>query len=435
MKTFTTWIRPVRLSLVLLAATLGSTACDLNLVNPNAPTEAEVLSSSDGLIALSLGMQEQYASSILTYVRAPALVTDEWGTQTRALAADQALFTGGAIDPSFGVVSGPYFVTYRVIRSANNLLAGVPGSDLPPPTQAGILATAKLFKAMALGMAIQQYERVPIDADIAGAVPQPRPVVLAEVIRLLESARTDLAPFTDANLAAFRARALSPGFDLRNTVDAMLARYYLISGQYQQANDAAARVNLNSVSVFTFPTPTVNPVQNYAFGLLYVGGLQSFVTEAEPGDQRPAFWLNTTAPLLTSTQGTPPVRLYPLRQYSGQNDPYPVYLPGEMLLIRAEAQARLGNLDQARTLINQVRSKAPTAVTPGANLPALTAAQLPTQAAILRQIAYERRYELYMQGLRWEDLRRLGQFAGRQPKASFLPLPESECQTNPNAGC
>jgi hypothetical protein len=266
-------------------------------------------------------------------------------------------------------------------------------------------------------------------------MPQPRPVVLAEVIRLLESARVDLAPFTDANLAAFRARALTPQFDLRNTVDAMLARYYLISGQYQQANDAAARVNLNSVSVFTFPSPTVNSVQNYAFGLLYVGGLETFVTEAEPGDQRPAFWLNTTAPLITSTQGTPPVRLYPLRQYAGENDPYPVYLPGEMLLIRAEAQARLGNLDQARTLINQVRTKAPTATTPGANLPALTAAQLPTQAAILRQIAYERRYELYMQGLRWEDLRRLGQFAGRQPKASFLPLPESECQINPNAGC
>ncbi len=435
MKIHSTWFRPMRLSPVFLAATLGSTACDLNLTNPNAPTEEEVLSSSDGLIALSLGMQEQYASSILTYVRAPALVTDEWGTQTRALAADQALFTGGAIDPSFGVVSGPYFVTYRVIRSANNLLVGVPGSDLPPPTQAGIIATAKLFKAMALGMAIQQYERVPIDADIAGAMPQPRPVVLAEVIRLLESARVDLAPFTDANLAAFRARALTPQFDLRNTVDAMLARYYLISGQYQQANDAAARVNLNSVSVFTFPAPTRNPVEAYAFGLLYVGGLESFVTEAEPGDQRPAFWLNTTASLITSTQGTPPVRLYPLRQYSGENDPYPVYLPGEMLLIRAEAQARLNNLDQARTLINQVRTKAPTATTPGANLPALTAAQLPTQAAILRQIAYERRYELYMQGLRWEDLRRLGQFAGRQPKASFLPLPQDECQINPNAGC
>jgi hypothetical protein len=108
-----------------------------------------------------------------------------------------------------------------------------------------------------------------------------------------------------------------------------------------------------------------------------------------------------------------------------------------MLLIRAEAQARLGNLAQARTFINQVRTKTATAtsITPGGGLPALTAAQLPTLEAVLRQVAYERRYELYLQGLRWEDLRRLGQFAGRQPKATFLPLPESECQINPNAGC
>jgi hypothetical protein len=430
-------MRPARRGLAVVVTAWATSACNLDLINPNAPTEAEVLSSSDGLIALSLGMQEQYASSILTYIRAPALLTDEWGTQSLALASDQALFLGTSIDPSFGTVSGPYFATFRIVRSANNLLAAVPGSDLPAPTQTGILATAKLFKAMALGMAIQHYERVPIDADIAGPVPQPRPVVLAEVIRLLESARTDLAGVTDAQLATFRGRALTPQFDLRNTVDAMLARYYLISGQFQQADVAAARVNLNSVSVFTFPTPTRNPIENYAFGARYVAGLRSFVTEAEPGDQRPAFWLNTTATVINSPHTTPATPLLPLRQYSQQNDPYPVYLPTEMLLIRAEAQARLGNLAQARTFINQVRTRTATAtsITPGAGLPALTAEQLPTLEAILRQVAYERRYELYMQGLRWEDLRRLGQFAGRQPKATFLPLPEGECQINPNAGC
>jgi starch-binding outer membrane protein, SusD/RagB family len=420
---------------VLAAALLGGCNLDLNLTNPNAPTEAEVLNSIDGVLALSLGMQEQFAGSIHHYLRAPALVTDEWGTQQPALAADQALFAGGNIDASFGVVSEPYGTTYRVIRSANNLLTAAdnPNLQLGRGLQVGLRSTANLFKAMALGMAIQNFERVPIDIDAVGAVPQERAVVLAEVLRLLEAARADLATVTDAELAVFRTRALSPGFDLRNTVEAMLARYSLIAGQHQNALAAAGRVNQNVVSVFTFPAPTRNPINNYSFGARYVAGLQRFVREAEPDDQRPSFWLNTTSP---GFLGNPPTdTLLLLRQYAGNNDPFPVYLPGEMLLIMAEAQARLGNLEQARARINQVRTKAPTATTPGAQLPALTAAQLPDLNSILRQIAYERRYELYMQGLRWEDLRRLGQFAGRQPKAAWLPLPERECRTNPVINC
>ena len=54
--------------------------------------------------------------------------------------------------------------------------------------------------------------------------------------------------------------------------------------------------------------------------------------------------------------------------------------------------------------------------------------------AILKQIAYERRYELYMQGTRWEDTRRLGS-GGNTVTFQFLPLPAAECRANPNAGC
>ena len=51
------------------------------------------------------------------------------------------------------------------------------------------------------------------------------------------------------------------------------------------------------------------------------------------------------------------------------------------------------------------------------------------------QIAHERQYELFSQGLRWEDLRRLGTLIGVQPKVPFLPMPQGECNTNPSAGC
>jgi hypothetical protein len=94
---------------IALAALVVTAGCDtsLNLTNPNSPTENTALSSIDGVVATSLGMQEQFAGSVLAYVRAPALITDEWGVTSRALAADQSLYTGLAIDPSFGVVSEP----------------------------------------------------------------------------------------------------------------------------------------------------------------------------------------------------------------------------------------------------------------------------------------------------------------------------------------
>jgi hypothetical protein len=42
-------------------------------------------------------------------------------------------------------------------------------------------------------------------------------------------------------------------------------------------------------------------------------------------------------------------------------------------------------------------------------LPALTATDLPNQADVLDQILWERRYELYLQAVRWSDLRRFGE--------------------------
>ena len=46
----------------------------------------------------------------------------------------------------------------------------------------------------------------------------------------------------------------------------------------------------------------------------------------------------------------------------------------------------------------------------------------------LLRIGRERRYELYMLGLRWEDARRLG--INATLTFDFLPLPAGECRTN-----
>ncbi len=424
--------------LLLGLAAFGAAGCNqsLDLTNPNAPTEQAVLTSLDGVIALAVGMQEQYAQSIEDYMVPNSLVTDEWGTDRKSLLSYQSLLSGEGFDPGYGVVYSPWANTFQVVKSANGVIEAAPQVGMGPALQAGVTSLAQLFKAMALGQAIQEFQAVPIQPTIEGSTPQPRDVVLDTVLSLLESARSGIANVSDADLAGFRSRVLGSGIDLRNTIDAMLARYYLTAGNNDQAIQAAGRVSPTVLSTLNYPPPTSNPIYNLASSarLNYVGGLKSFVDQAQAGDQRPSYWLDTSAPAHT---GNPDSLLYPLRQYSSADASFPLYLPDEMKLIKAEADARNGDLGQAITLINEVRTQTTPAVAgdPVAGLPALSPGQLPDLQSVLEEIAYERRYELYMQGLRWEDMRRLPQPWNNTMTLEWLPTPTQECDANPNAGC
>jgi hypothetical protein len=415
------------------AASVALAACSLDLTNPNAPSSEQVVTSSDGVLAVTVGMQAQFAQSIDDYITPSSLATDEWGTRTRALISWITLFTGENFDQSFVTVSAPYANSFQVIRSANTALQGAESVELGTATTAGVKATARLFKAMALGWMIQIYEKVPVDVG-QGAVPKERGEVLDTVLTLLEKARSDLNGVSVADLATFRSRALGPGIDLPNTINAMLARYYLMDGQYDAAIAAANRVTLGALSVLDYPAPTRNPIENLAFQLQYVGGLQSFVNQAQPGDRRPAYWVDAAAAALPGNPSDSIVK--PLKKYSTPNEAYPLFLPDEMKLIKAEALTRTNQLAAAAALVNEVRTQTSSAVDePVAGLPALPAPSLDTQAKLLAEIAYERRYELFMQGLRWEDTRRFGTALTTKPTFAFLPLPLTECQVNPNSGC
>jgi hypothetical protein len=192
-------------------------------------------------------------------------------------------------------------------------------------------------------------------------------------------------------------------------------------------------VNLNVLSVLAYPNPGLNPIYNYSAVARYTGTRKSFFTEADPADKRPAYWALRTA--ATGSPGTPD-SVFDFRKYGGRNDPYPLYLPDEMRLIMAEVYVRQGNFPAARTLINAVHTQTSSPVDePLAALPAIPDASLQTEAQLMAQILYERRYELYAQGVRWEDLRRLAAYTSRRPSIPFLPYPQSECDVNPANPC
>src|SRR4051812_41595610 len=104
-----------RASAAAAAALLGLAGCSLDLTNPNAPAEQGVLNTPRGVLTTAVGIQSQYADNGLVWVRAPALVTDEWGTRPRALAADQSLVTGTP-DPSYSLIADPFAAAFRIAR-------------------------------------------------------------------------------------------------------------------------------------------------------------------------------------------------------------------------------------------------------------------------------------------------------------------------------
>jgi hypothetical protein len=423
--------RIVRAGVSLLVAGVLA-GCDLDLENPNAPTEEEIVASRDGIIAISIGMQGQFSQSIDDWVVTNSLVTDEWGTRSPALISYISLFTGDNFDDAYDVVLQPYARTYQVANSANLVLQGVENLALGVGLEAGLSAVANLFKAMSLGFAYQQYETLALDVDPEGAPTVPREQVLDTVLVLLERARTAYNSVEASALTEFNARALGPGVNLPNTIDAMLARYYLFDAQYANAITAANRVNLTVRSELRYPAPTVNPVRNLAFGLNYVGGLQNgWARRAQAGDDRVLYWVDTVAANLTANP--PDSVIKPLKKYFNVNEPFPLYLRGEIRLIKAEAFTRLGQFDSAAVYVNLVRAQNDTTLGPAADLPPLPPTSLDSEAELLDAIAYERKFELYLQGLRWEDTRRLGTARTTTPTLPFLPLPRQECVTNPEA--
>jgi hypothetical protein len=108
-------------------------------------------------------------------------------------------------------------------------------------------------------------------------------------------------------------------------------------------------------------------------------------------------------------------------------------LPGEITLIKAECYTRQTTPDLVNGLaeLNKVVTKQPAAdpFGVGAGLPALVGPF--TQADLLDQIYKHRCIELYMSGLKLEDMRRFGR-PNAERKRNLMPYPLRERDNNPN---
>lgn len=414
-----------------LGAALALGACDLDMTDPNFPSEDDVLSSPSGILQVAVGLQAEYSGQLIDPVYVAGLITDEIGAGGATFETYQTLDAkSGPLENNRDPSTAPWSGQYRVIQIANDLIENAPTVGLGAGTVSGIMALAELYKAMALGNLIQIYESIPVTVgpDNPDAVFLPRAEVLDSILGLLQSAETRIE--TTPPSSTFYDDVAAAGFDLGNTIDAMMARYALIAGNLSLAAQAAGEVNPSVLSEFRFSANDPNPlyVMWYSSGNAYqMRAEDQFRLDAEAGDLRVDYWVEEA-----DIQGAV-VALDDIPQYDEREDNYPVYLPDEMKLIRAEVAARQNDLVTAILLINQVRQQCPADTPldePAACLGPTTAV---TQQQVLDEILRQRRYELYLQAVRWSDFRRFG-----VPLPSgymWMPIPITECDRNENAPC
>lgn len=408
-------------------------ACKLDTINPNAPTDTDVLTTRDGIIGLSVGLRQYYSTNgISTAYFYPAVTARELsGTATFTNVLE--LEAGGtALPTANGSILSLWANMQKLMSMSEDVIANAPKiSTISGGTLSGIMAHAKLYKAIALGTLATSFEQSNINTDRNGkATFVPRAAVLAEAIRLLNDA---IAQITATPVSAdFTAKVAGPNFNLLNCLRAFNARYNLMAGNYAAAITNAAAVDLTSKNQFGYTTQSVNPLWNTSTQLRYYTPRATLGLPAslfETGDAREPFYITTV------TSGSTVTRT--LRGFSvAQTDFIPVYLPDEMKLIRAEAILRNnGVLTDAVLLINEVRTQT-TGDLFGVNaaLPAYTG--LVTKDDLLLEVYKQRCAELFLTGMRLEDSRRFGRPA---PPAStvernrnFYPYPDQERVNNPN---
>lgn len=419
----------------LAAASLVALAsCSLDVVDPNNASESKVLTSTDGAMALAVGMQQFYANNVLGVLYINTGVTSRELTINQTYIGQVIIEDGGtAMDGSVGELATIFGNELDVMRMSELLISETPNLSFEAGTRSGILALAHLFKARAIGDLITVFEQAPTESSpTEDAAFHSRNDALAVAIAHLDTAAKLI---TDTPVSTtFNTRIKGTKLDLLNTIYAYRARYLLFSGKYQEAIDATALVNPAAASYFGYDAQNQNPIfVNLVQTRAYAARDGMGTPVLENGDARVAFFLIPDV-------STSNPKNFPIEKLAGffttNASPIPAYIPGEMALIRAEAYVRLNDLPATVQQIDAVRTKkaANDPVGLGANLPQYSG--LVTTDALLTEIYRQRASELYLQGLRFEDSRRLGRpgppASLTERNRNYYPYPDQERRNNPN---
>ena len=410
---------------------ISTVACKKNFTDPSRATEDKVFTTVRGLNGVTVGLQRAYTlgrgSSLYNRVTTDGFLTNQFLIVNRGNTAEDQLDRGaGAVDGTNTILAGLWTNSNKIIYDADNVITAAKGLA-DKPYASGLIGYCTIFKALALGDMAMFWERVP--AGIGNNVSfVPRAEGFTKAITIIDEA---LATIAANPVSASFTTNVPTGIDIINTLQALKARYALFIGDYPKALAAANLVSPAVKSVFNFDAANVNPIFETATATdnVYqtIDSTLGLLTTLQPdlADRRVPFYAR-----LSTTGGT---RFRINGFAAATTTQFPIYLPGEMTLIRAECLARQATPDlvNAQAALNTILVK--TAATDpfgvGAQLPAIVG-QL-NQADLLTQIYRNRCIELYMSGLKLEDMRRFNR-PNAERRRNLVPYPFRERDNNPN---
>ncbi|MCA0375608.1 MAG: RagB/SusD family nutrient uptake outer membrane protein [Gemmatimonadetes bacterium] len=437
----------------LLATLVGVAACgDILNVQPvtSLPQDQLIVDNATATAALN-GAYDGLQSG--SYYGLSALLVGD-------LAADNTVWTGtfqylgematNRMQADNPEVTAMWTAIYQQIDRDNVLINKVPQVTLvTDPVRSDVMGQAYFLRALGFHNLVKFWGGVPIPtkpinspADAQAYTRATVNEVYTQILKDLDSAQALIRNTTNTRYAtlnatrALRARVLFyraglPGnagaaADYQaalNEANAVLQGRDTLTVPYADLFTAAGTNTSEDLFRVSFNATETNGISNY---YLQVGRAEvapsTSIDQAYPaGDARKAWSIrpsgNAGRPLNGNKYAARP----------GTEHVHVIRL-AEVVLIKAEALARLNRLPEAVAQYNKVRVRAGLA-------PHTFTTQ--TQQAVIDAIELERRLELAFEGDRWPDLNRLGKAVAvkgiaDRPGQALFPIPLRDTRTSPN---
>jgi len=361
----------------------------------------------------------------------------------------QIEFVNNALTPPNSEINTLWSSAYQFIYYSNAVIEGLANSKgVTTVTKNQLLGEAKFIRALCYFYLVNLWGDVPLittsDYRINSVASRtPLSQVYQQIINDLKDAQS-LLPASYPTSGRVRPNKYS--------VTALLARAYLYTGDWVNADAQASSVINNSVvyilqnnlnSVFLANSreaiwqlipviPEFNTQEGNAFILINapinVALSNELLTSFELGDNRRTNWIHDT--VISAQSYSYPFK-YKVKNGSTITENLMILRLAEQYLIRAEARARQNNIAGSQADINMIRNRA-----------GLSNTIANDQPSLLLAIDKERRNEFFTEfGHRWLDLKRTNKANGLlqsikgsnwQSTDVLYPIPQSDINNNPN---
>jgi len=406
-------------------------ACKKNFTDPSGPSSSQAFSSVGALTDVAVGLQNWYSATrgglVYNTITTDALLTNQLYVVNAGNTDEAQLGMAGAIQNTNGVLTGLWAVCNKIIFDADSVIGQAPRIVPDKNYVSGLIAYASIFKALAIGDMAMFWDSIP-----AGVSDKPGGTAVGFISN--NQGYLKAIAVIDNALSVVNANAISGTFlsnipkgsvDIINTLYALKARFSLLAGNYPNALTAANSVSRSVKSVFAYTTVTTNPIFTLATSTNNIYqpidstmglpvGLQPDLT-----DKREPFYISISTGPRFRINGF----------FNSTTAVIPVYLPGEIMLIKAESYTRQNDLVNGKAWLDSVVLKQPSQDLFGVGAGLATPTVIANQADLLNQIYKHRSIELFMSGLRLSDQRRFGRPVAER-KRNFLPYPFVERNGN-----